>query len=40
MGYATPSVRKLLGLEERWLVDPDVKARRLTVGDDFLSKVL
>lgn len=40
MGYATPSVRKLLGLKERWLVDPDVKARRLTVGDDFLAKIL
>lgn len=40
MGYATPAVRRLLGLEERWLVDPDVKARRLTVGDAFLSQVL
>ncbi|MBR5591521.1 MAG: N-acetylmuramoyl-L-alanine amidase [Kiritimatiellae bacterium] len=40
MGYATPGVRKLLGLKERWLSDPDVKARRLTVGDDFLAKVL
>ncbi len=40
MGYATPSVRKLLGLEERWLVDPDVRARRLTVGDTFLAQIL
>lgn len=40
MGYATPSVRKLLGLKERWLSDPDVKARRLTVGDTFLSQIL
>lgn len=40
MGYATPAVRKLLGLKERWLSDPDVKARRLTVGDDYLAKVL
>ncbi len=40
MGYATPAVRKLLGLDERWLVDPDVKARRLRVGDDYLAQVL
>ena len=40
MGYATPAVRKLLGLKERWLSDPDVKARRLTVGDAFLSQIL
>ena len=40
MGYATPAVRKLLGLKERWLSDPDVKARRLTVGDDFLAQIL
>ena len=40
MGYATPAVRSLLGLEERWLADPDVKARRLVVGDAFLSQVL
>ncbi len=40
MGYATPSVRKLLGLKERWLSDPDVKARRLVVGDDFLAQIL
>lgn len=40
MGYATPAVRKLLGLEERWLSDPDVKARRLVVGDPFLAQVL
>lgn len=40
MGYATPEVRDLLGLKERWLVDPDVKARRLVVGDNFLAKLL
>lgn len=40
MGYATLEVRDLLGLKERWLVDPDVKARRLVVGDDFLAKLL
>lgn len=40
MGYATPSVRSLLGLKERWLSDPDVKARRLVVGDDYLAQVL
>lgn len=40
MGYATPSVRKLLGLKERWLSDPDVKARRLTIGDNYLAQIL
>lgn len=40
MGYATPSVRNLLGLKERWLSDPDVKARRLVIGDEFLAQIL
>lgn len=40
MGYATPEVRDLLGLKERWLIDPDVRARRLVIGDTFLAKVL
>lgn len=40
MGYATPAVRRLLGLDERWLADPDVKARRLVVGDAYLAQVL
>ncbi len=40
MGYATPSVRKLLGLKERWLSDPDVRAKRLVVGDAFLAQIL
>ncbi len=40
MGYATPSVRKLLGLKERWLSDPDVNAKRLVVGDAFLAQIL
>lgn len=40
MGYATPGVRKLLGLSERWLSDPDVKARRLVNGDAELARIL
>lgn len=40
MGYATPGVRKLLGLSERWLSDPDVKARRLVNGDAELALIL
>ncbi|MEG2465638.1 MAG: N-acetylmuramoyl-L-alanine amidase [Kiritimatiellia bacterium] len=40
MGYATSGIRRLLGLKERWLSDPDVKARRLVVGDSYLSQVL
>ncbi len=40
MGYATPGVRKLLGLSERWLSDPDVRTKRLTVGDAELAKIL
>lgn len=40
MGYATPAVRKLLGLKERWLYDPDVRARRVVVGDSYLARVL
>ncbi len=40
MGYATPGVRKMLGLEERWLADPDVRAKRLTIGDSYLAQVL
>lgn len=40
MGYATVGIRNLLGLKERWLSDGDVKARRLVVGDAYLSQVL
>ncbi len=40
MGYATPEIRKLIGLKERWLADPDVRARRLVVGDAYLARVL
>lgn len=40
MGYAVPAIRSMLGLTERWLSDPDVKARRLVVGDVYLSQVL
>lgn len=40
MGYATSGVRALLGLKERWLSDPDVRFKRLVVGDAFLAKVL
>lgn len=40
MGYATPAVRNLLGLKARWLYDPDVRARRVVVGDSYLNRVL
>jgi len=40
MLFAMPSVRGQLGLKSRAAFDPDVKAKRLVVGDDFLEKVL
>ena len=40
MLFAMPSVRKVLGLKFRPAVDPDTKAKRLVVGDDYLCKVL
>lgn len=40
MLFAMPSVRAALGLKSRAAFDPDVKARRLVVGDDYLSKAL
>lgn len=40
MLFAMPSVRKELGLKTRPSFDPDVKARRLAVGDKYLEKVL
>ncbi len=40
MLFAMPSVRRVLGLDSRPKSDPDVKAKRLVVGDKYLSKVL
>lgn len=40
MLFAMPSVRRLLGLKTRVAVDPDVKAKRLVVGDAYLERVL
>ena len=40
MLFAMPSVRRVLGLKARPALDPDTKARRLVVGDEYLSKVL
>lgn len=40
MLFAMPSVRRVLGLKTRVASDPDVKARRLVVADDYLAKVL
>jgi len=40
MLLSTPSTRALLNLKSRPLYDPDVKAGRLVVGDDYLAKVL
>lgn len=40
MLFAMPSVRAQLGLKSRAAFDPDVKAKRLVVGDDFLDRVL
>ena len=40
MLFAMPSVRNALGLKSRAAFDPDVKARRLVVGDELLAKVL
>lgn len=40
MAFATKEVRAKLGLTSRYLVDPDVKAKRLIVADTFLSQVL
>jgi len=40
MLFAMPSVRGQLGLKSRAAFDPDVKAKRLVVGDSFLEKVL
>ena len=40
MLFAMPSVRRVLELTARVSVDPDTRAKRLTVGDDYLAKVL
>ena len=40
MMFALPSVRARLNLKSRPASDPDVKARRLVVADDYLAKVL
>lgn len=40
MLFAMPSVRRILELKTRMSSDPDVRAKRLTVGDPYLEKVL
>jgi len=40
MMFALPSVRSRLNLKSRPASDPDVKARRLVVGDAYLAQVL
>ncbi len=40
MLFAMPSVRQRLSLKARPAFDPDVRARRLVVGDPYLEKVL
>ena len=40
MLFATPTVRRLLGLKSRPASDADVRARRLTIGDEYLNQVL
>ncbi len=40
MMFALPSVRARLNLKSRPASDPDVKAHRLVVADDYLAKVL
>ncbi len=40
MLFAMPSVRRILDLKKRMSYDPDVKAKRLVVGDAYLAKVL
>ena len=40
MLFAMPSVRRVLELKSRAAYDPDVRAKRLVVGDDYLAKVL
>jgi len=40
MLFAMPSVRRILQLQSRPAFDPDTRAGRLTVGDEYLQKVL
>lgn len=40
MLFAMPSVRRHLNLKSKPAYDPDVRAKRLTVGDPYLEKVL
>jgi len=40
MLFAMPSVRRILQLKSRPAYDPDTRTGRLTVGDDYLQKVL
>ena len=40
MLFAMPSVRKMLQLKSKPAYDPDTRVGRLTVGDDYLRKVL
>ncbi len=40
MLFAMPSVRRILNLKKRMASDPDVRAKRLVVGDPYLHKVL
>ena len=40
MLFAMPSVRRRLGLNSKPAYDPDVRARRLVVGDQYLERVL
>ena len=40
MIFAMPSVRRVLELKSRPARDPDVKAKRLVVGDPYLNSVL
>lgn len=40
MLFAMPSVREFLGLKSRMKFDPDTRAKRLVVGDDYLQRVL
>jgi hypothetical protein len=40
MLFAMPSVRQRLDLKTKPAYDPDVRAKRLTVGDPYLEKVL
>ena len=40
MLFAMPSVRRILELKTRMAIDPDVRAKRLVVGDPYLEKVL